>query len=262
MIETDKIFNLKIKELGNDNFLYVIEIDEIVGELKEYIDEKLVSICYGPRNIDFGTVKKKILNFLLKKKEDEKDLNDNTIVMGAISEFMIHLFLNKINFKQEFTFKNLEEGSIKKGFDGYYSFDNNSWILESKSGSIKTNGNSHNSKIKEAYSGLVKMLKGETANNPWENAYNHSKVVDSEENISKKLNQLDINYTNEKFEDIKNHNIIPASTIIYDDKWDKKSDDFINEIEEIVKKFEFKQIKVICLNKKSLTNFRNYLESE
>lgn len=261
MIESDKIFNLKTKELGNNNFLYVIEIDKIEGRLKEYIDEKLVSICYGPRNIDFETVKKKILNFLLKKKENEKELNDNTILMGAISEFMIHLFLNKMNFKQEFTFKNLEEGSIKKGFDGYYSFDNDSWILESKSGSIKTNGNSHNSKIKEAYSGLKKMLKGETANNPWENAYNHSKVVDSDDSISKKLNQLDINYTNGKFEDIKEQNIIPASTIIYDEKWSKKNDDFINEIDELIKEFDFKQIRLICLNKKSLTNFITYLES-
>lgn len=261
MTKSNEIFNVETKDLGNGNFLYIIEIEEIEGELKKYIDEKLTSICYGPRNIDFKTVKKKILNFLLKKKEDEKDLNDNTIVMGAISEFMIHLFLNKINFKQEFTFKNLEEGSIKKGFDGYYSLDNNSWILESKSGSINTKGNSHNSKIKEAYSGLDKMLKGNTANNPWENAYNHSKVVNSDESISKKLNQLDINYTNGKFEDIKNHNIIPASTIIYDDKWNDRNNDFIEEITNAITKFKFTKIKIICIHKKSLTNFRKYLES-
>ena len=89
------------------------------------------------------------------------------------------------------------------------------------------------------------MLKGETANNPWENAYNHSKVVDSDDSISKKLNQLDINYTNGKFEDIREQNIIPASTIIYDENGNEKNDDFINEIDELIKEFDFKQIRLI-----------------
>ena len=42
---------------------------------------------------------------------------------------------------------------------------------------------------------------------------------------------------------------------------DYTCDDFINEIEKVIKEIEFKQIRLICLNKKSLINFRNYLES-
>ncbi|PZX94563.1 hypothetical protein DOS84_03120 [Flavobacterium aquariorum] len=257
----NNIFNTKNHDLGNGNTLNIIEIDEIDGNLKNYLDEKLISICYGPREIDISTVKLKILKFLNSKKKTLNGVSDNTIVMGAITEFMVHLFLNSLNFVQEFTFKNLEEGSMKKGFDGYYSLEENCWIVESKSGSIQTKGNSHATKINEAYSGLIKMLEGKTNNSPWENAYNHSIMVNSKKSISDKLNELDINYTRGKFENIKDFNIIPASTMIYNNEWDNRCNNFEDEVIKAIDDFNYKNIRVICINKKSLSNFRKYLES-
>lgn len=36
---------------------------------------------------------------------------------GAVAEFFVHLYLNILGLKQECLFLNLEENSIKKGFD-------------------------------------------------------------------------------------------------------------------------------------------------
>ena len=86
----------------------------------------------------------------------------NDIVKGSIAEFIVHLYLKACGFSQECLFKNLEEGSIKKGFDGYYTYSNEEWIMESKSGSIKTSGITHRAKIKEAYDDLKNKIDGES----------------------------------------------------------------------------------------------------
>ena len=57
----------------------------------------------------------------------------------------------KNTVKQEFLFFNLEENSIKKGFDGLFSKDSETFLVESKSGTILTKGISHRTKLKTAY---------------------------------------------------------------------------------------------------------------
>ena len=76
---------------------------------------------------------------------------DDTTKIGAVAEFFIHLFLRELGYKQEFLFYNLEERSIKKGFDGYFSQGETQFIVESKSGFESTRNISHKAKIKEAY---------------------------------------------------------------------------------------------------------------
>ncbi|MFY2508239.1 hypothetical protein ACN3E9_08105 [Vibrio pectenicida] len=111
--------------------------------------------------------------------------------MGAISEFFVHLYLQESGYKQEFLFFNLEEGSIKKGFDGFFSKNSDTFLLESKSGSIKSKKISHKDKLKSAYSDLENYVSGKSEkgkNNPWKNAYNHASHIDvgTEKSIRKK----------------------------------------------------------------------------
>jgi hypothetical protein len=137
----------KIIQINQNVTLHIFELQEITDEIKSFIDSKIVNITNGTRKIDLKIVKTKLKNFLASKK-------GSTTEMGAIAEFFIHLYLSTQGYKQECLFFNLEENSIKKGFDGYYSKETLEWIMESKSGLSSTKGISHKSKIKEAYDDL------------------------------------------------------------------------------------------------------------
>lgn len=198
-------FNVECKEISKGNFLHLINIEEINAELELFIDDSIVAICEGSAGTNLKTIKKRLINFLTPKK-------GTTIEMGSIAEFFTHLYLKDIGFKQEFLFLNLEEESIKKGFDGYYSFSNEEWVYESKSGSINTKNISHTSKIRESYNELSNKISGNIKNNPWHNAYNHASHIDvvSALDIRKNLKKFSEEFTNEKYHEIKNFNIIPG----------------------------------------------------
>ncbi|NLJ18995.1 hypothetical protein [Globicatella sulfidifaciens] len=127
--------------------------------------------------------------------------------MGAIAEFNIHLYLKEQGYKQACTFFNLEEGSIKKGFNSYYSRKDEEWIMESKSGK-KDKNNTHWGKVKAAYDDLKDKFRGNVANNPWENAYNQASQIDVGTDISirKKVKLLADNFTNKIYPGILNTN--------------------------------------------------------
>jgi hypothetical protein len=251
------IFDLEVNDLGNENYLHFINIELLNDDLVELIDERIVSICEGCTSTDLGTIKKRLITFLTPKK-------GSTTEMGAIAEFFTHLYLNEVGFKQDFLFLNLEEGSIKKGFDGYYSRAGESWIYESKSGSGRTKGISHKSKIKEAHADLDGKITGNTKNNPWQNAYSHANQLDvkSEPDIRKKLKKMADNFTNGNFDKIENFNIIPGSTIFLDGVWASIDSDTLEaELKSLIKKLSFKKIHVVCVNKASVQLFWDYLES-
>jgi hypothetical protein len=236
----------------------VLDIKLLTNILKEYLDEHFVNICEGNSGTSLNEVKKIIIEFLKTK--------DDRTKMGATAEFFLHLYLKSIGFKQECLFLNLEERSIKKGFDGYYSLNNEEFIMESKSGSSKTKNISHNDKIKEAYTDLKNNLSGKSTkskNNPWKNAYNHASHIDvgTGSNIRKNIKELSDNYNKSIYHEVKNFNIIPTSTIFLEDIWsDEYSKDIIDRLETLSKSLEFKQLTIICITKKSINIFQQYLE--
>jgi hypothetical protein len=138
-----KIFNVAVIKLAGKGTLHNISIRQIDAALEAYIDSSIVEICEGNSGGDLAVVKERLIKFLTPK-------SGSTTEMGAIAEFFSHLYLKEQGFKQEFLFLNLEEQSIKKGFDGYYTLSGVEWIFESKSGSINTDGNSHPKKIQGA----------------------------------------------------------------------------------------------------------------
>lgn len=202
------IFKIPPISIGNENFLHVIEIKSITDDFAKLIDERIRIVTEGNTDTDISLIKKRLYEFLQRKK-------NTTIEMGAVAEFMIHIYMNYLGFKQEFIFWNLEERSIKKGFDGYYTINNEEWILESKSGSISVSGNTHISKFTEAYKDLEKKIKDEEGNNPWRNAYTHAchRPVESAEDIIKNIKQLAEDFDSGIYNKLENLNIAPAATL-------------------------------------------------
>ena len=241
--------------LGNGNFLHVIEIDSISPELAILIDERIGMITEGATDTPKALMKKRLYDFLQEKK-------GSNIEMGAVAEFMIHLYMNIAGFKQECVYYNLEERSMKKGFDGYYSKDKEEWILESKSGGKSVTGNSHSSKFTEAYSDLKKKVKDEYGNNPWRNAWTHACniYVETAEDIRKNLKQLADDFDSGKYTKLENLNIAPASTIFLEGNWENiDKDDIKLKIVNALSTRKFKGINVLCINNKSLELLEEYL---
>lgn len=252
------MFDILLKQPNENISIHIIDIKSLTVPLIEYLDEHFVSVCEGNSGTSLNEVKKIIIDFLKTK--------DPRTKMGATAEFFLHLYLRSIGFKQECLFLNLEERSIKKGFDGYYSLNNDAFIMESKSGSSETNNISHNVKIKEAYTDLKNNLAGKSKkskNNPWRNAYNHASHIDvgTASNIRKNIKELSDNYNKSIYYDVKNFNIIPSSTIFLEDNWtDEYSKDIIDKLETLSSSLEFKKLNIICITKNSINIFQKYLE--
>jgi len=246
-----------VKDIGNGNELYLIDFEVLSKELVDSIDAQLVKICEGNSGRTVQLVKDRIKTYLTPKK-------GKNLEIGSIAEFMLHHYLNLLGFVPKFMYFNLEENSIKKGFDGYYLLGNDQWIMESKSGNISTKDISHPNKITESYNDLKWKLAGGPLNNPWQNAVSHAGhyYVGVVPDLVKELQDLATKYQSKDFEDIKDYNIIPGSTIFLDGNWLKPDHTSIEkDIKTLVDKMQFKKIKVICLTKKSVDLFWDYLNS-
>lgn len=245
-------------QLDENTTLHVINIEQLNDGIEKLINEHIISICTAPDyNITLATQKKRLREFLQKKAESNLEI-------GCISEFFIHLYLNSIWFRQECLYSNLEENSIKKWFDGYYSLNDEEWIMESKSGNITTKDVSHKKKIHEAFDDLSKKIAGKVENNPRTNARNHAKIVWSKETILKSINELSIEFTNGIPHDIKNFNIIPSSTIFLD--WQTSGTTTVNDSDTIKAEIEawpgakeYKKMHIVCITQNTKNIFLEYL---
>ncbi len=252
------MFEIRKKQVNENCIIHIIDIKILSIDLKNYLDDHFVSICEGDSGSKLNAVKKIIIDFL-----ETKDFRTK---MGATAEFFIHLYLKSIGFNQECLFLNLEERSIKKGFDGYYSINNEEYIMESKSGLSSTDSIKHEDKIKDAYDDLKNNLAGKSRkskNNPWKNAYNHASHIDvgTTSSIRKNIKQLSDEYEVSTYHDIKDFNIIPSSTIFLNNIWtDEYSNNIIDTLESLSESLDFKKLNIICVTKQSLDLFKSYLE--
>lgn len=235
----------------------VLDVPQIDPDLKTFLDSNIVSICEGASGGDVDVVKQELRVLF-----NEKDFNWK---MGAIAEFFMHLHIRRMGFKQEFLYRNLEEGSIKKGFDGLFSKDTIIWLMESKSGSINTADISHVSKIKEAMKDLKDKVAGiGQTNNPWKNAYNHASQIDvcATSSLRADLKKLSDDFISERYRDIKEFNTIPCGTIFLDGVWQMfSSSNIVQGITQITSQLYGKKVIAICMTQNTINLFMNYLNS-
>ena len=237
--------------------LTIIDIPQIDADIKQLIDENIVSICEGNSGGSVDNVKNDLRQLFATKDDKWK--------MGAIAEFFMHLHIRTLGFKQEFLYRNLEEDSIKKGFDGLFSKNSLIWLMESKSGSINSQNITHASKIKEAMDDLKNKVAGTgQTNNPWKNAYNHASHMDvsAESSLRADLKKLRDDFISGRYHDINEFNTIPCGTIFLDGVWQTfSSSNIIQDITQITSRLYGKEVIAICMTQKTINLFLNYINS-
>lgn len=249
------MFNVHTEFINDNLQISIFEVKELNVEIQQCLDDNLIAICEGEYSFsDIETVKRRIIKLFNGKNDKWK--------MGAIAEFFIHLYMNLTGYTQDCMFFNLEENSIKKGFDGYYNLEDSHWIMESKSGSILTKNISHKGKVQEALTDLKDKFEGRAKNNPWQNAYNHASHCDvgTPADIRKSIKKLSDEYTSDSFHNLEIFNIIPCATIFLDTTWCPEDKDFlITEVQEAIKNTKYKNAHLICVTQGNIDVFNQYI---
>lgn len=160
----------------------ICHIDDLSDDMKAVLRKQLSTVCYGPSK---ASSTRKTYNYKSTLKEflQRYDSKSPDTKMGMIGELLTHILI--FQFFSEFNavspYFNLEERSIKKGFDVVlYSRGNNElWITEVKSGGLHRNKNASETIIDllgTAKRDLQKRL-NENEITFWENAINGATIA-------------------------------------------------------------------------------------
>ncbi|CYU60895.1 MULTISPECIES: hypothetical protein [Streptococcus] len=189
-------------------------IPDLTQSEKEFIKEALVEIAKGKNSTyPVEIIARKIYLNLLKKDRVASTVTgfkDPRINSGFAAEFFLICILRDNGFEQQFCYKNLEENSPKKGFDGVYTRGSEVWLVESKS----THTGTHKDTIDRAYKGISDQLEGRTSNDPWENAASHVRVATANKSLVAKLEKLSVDYMNQNNKKLSECNLIIGSTVV------------------------------------------------
>jgi hypothetical protein len=173
--------------------LAVCHIEYLSKEIKDVIRDNLVSICHGAARAErFAEASLYSYNATLKSFHGRYQKKPPETKIGMIGEFLSHILLTKIfdEFNIASAFFNLEEKSIKKGFDLilFRPEDQTGWITEVKSGNLhkgKNHDQTTTDLLRAAKADLVKRL-NESEITYWHNAINTVQCAVNENNDDKK----------------------------------------------------------------------------
>ena len=255
------MFNETQIKISNRITINFLNIDNYSSALISLIKDEITSIWDGDlSDEDLTYVKKQMRSFFKDKEKDEEKK------LAFVAEFICHLYLRTRGFKQYSVLKNLEEiKAPKKGFDGLYELNDSMWLIESKC-AMPTTKTTHNKKVGEAYRDLKNKIEStkvdDNENNPWENAKNHflhtEKKNDTLLKQIKKLKNLFIDGSEIK---INKFNVIPCSTLYMEEKWQViDPNELRKKLERMLNRYNAKNINVLCINKKNITDFLNFIK--
>lgn len=254
------IFNETQIILSERVTLNFLNIENYSKELISLIEREIGYIRNGDlSDEDIKDVKKRLRIWIESKK-------DNRAKNGFVAEFICHLYLRHIRFEQYSLFKNLEENrGVKKGFDGMYFFNDEMWVVESKS--TEDINKTHQSKINDAYNDIKNRLETteeDKVNDPWENALNHldRRSMKYNESLLNNVKKLSTDFINNVKHNVEEYNIIPCSTIYMSDKWIFIDNEKLKtEIEIKIKEYNAKKLNILCVNKKSVDCFTEFIKA-
>lgn len=232
---------------GNNIEILSADVPQITRVEKAFIKTNLVNISKGTNSLySVETIARKICSTLGKF-----DKTTNSVIepidpsrnSGFAAEFFLICILLDNGFEQHFCYRNLEENSPKKGFDGLYVKNGEKWIVESKS---THTSDTHRTTIRRAYNSIFDQLEGRTNNDPWENAASHAKSSRNDLSLVHELEELSEKYMEGEYESLSNCNLIIGSTVIDQNISGTPSD--IQRIIELVKSHETFNEKIVTVN--------------
>lgn len=249
-ISVEKIKYKNVNQEIMTTNLYYVKFSSF-EEVENKINNEFVDIVRADHTYELQPTKHEVKKFLDKKTEKQK--------YGAVAEFFAHVVLREMGYTQQCLYRNLEENSMKKGFDGLYLHNNSYWIMESKS---SITSQLHKDKINEAIDCIGDSIEGRTTNNPWSNAVYHILALQNEKSdttIIKKIKQLSKDYQENKMHNLTEFNLIPVSTLFVENK--QSVEEIINDINNLFSKATYKDIIVVCLDNYVYNEFMHYLEN-
>ena len=255
--------------IEKNDFATVCRIKYFSDDLKNQIRNRLSAICHGPDAVSsesiFSSYKQTLREF--NKRYNSKSEN---IKKGMIGELLTHILIFKTHpdFEPANPFFNMEEGSIKKGFD-LIIFDkklHQMWILEVKSGNAKAmNANTFNNNLLNTAKNDLKKRLNENETNLWLNAINGAKIALSSGKVKDRINQILENCYNEAADERQggdSKNIILAS-VTY-----KSTTDPITLVEvkkkgkKIIDEKLFMNVIIFSIQKETYQRIAEFLKSE
>lgn len=232
--------------------VYHFVVDDF-NVLKQLIDQYVLDLVYGDNSRSFDAARNALKRFIQTKSSKQK--------LGIVSELLMHLSLNHFGAVRYSLIKNLEENSMKKGFDGVYLYMDEIWFGESKSSSVEYE--KHISNIDEAVKDFGKKVKGKAKNNPWENALNHINLIKNrtfcDQNLIQRITQLSDNFEKDVYSNSDDYNIFPSSTLIFDQNQD--FDDICNDCKKHLASYAYRKLIIICIDNYLYKNILDYLEN-
>lgn len=242
------ILNSRVVKIKNSRkSLIISNVDHLTDDDCDFFKKNLVEISQGRESgYTVQVIAKKLQNFL--------ERQSNNTMMGATAEFFLVCIMRNSGFSQEYCYRNLEENSIKKGFDGLFSREGKLWLAESKSTEDHIK---HKHTIDLAYDSLLSQISGKTSNDPWENAVSHAIQARSQNSLIKKLVYLSEQYTKGNYETIEQQNIIIGSTVISESI--SKIDSTEGSLEECLAMHEAADEILVAINLKDKELFKNFV---
>ena len=247
----------------------VCRIDNFSDELKSEIRKRLSAICHGPDMASSGSV---IVSYRETLKEFNKRYasKSESTKKGMVGELLTHILLLKLcpELDPANPFFNMEESSIKKGFD-LIVFDGRlekMWITEVKSGSAgEANANVFTNMLINSAKNDLKNRLAENETHIWLNAINGARLALSKGSVKSQISQiLESCYqeASDEEQDGSNKNVILVSVT-----YKNTSDPVLaEEVNKRLKKIEgediFHDVMIFSIQKEAYEHVAEFLSSE
>ncbi|KTS01274.1 hypothetical protein [Pantoea dispersa] len=246
-------------------------ISNFSDELKLALKNHLTRICHGETHSRSGYAmyryKPTVEAFL--ERYEKKSANTQK---GMIGEFLSHIIINELldNFETASPFFNLEEKSIKKGFDLllYSTSDHKVWITEVKSGELHKGKDANETSqvlLNTAYSDLKTRL-NENEMNHWANAMNAASIAISQHRNYKDV-VLDLlategEKTSEKKSTSTDNCVFFISSLFHNIKFKTIEKTVMDFQKSMVAKAEFADVFCLSIQKSTLNKVVDFLIEE